>query len=116
MEIRGIFPALVTPFTSTGTLFFSAIKENIHRYNRTGVAGYVVLGSTRESVLLSREKADPIFPHPPGPAAPGKILIAGTGAESTAETIARTNRAASLGYHVALVKTPYYYKPAYRAG
>jgi 4-hydroxy-2-oxoglutarate aldolase len=46
---------------------------------------------------------------------PGKLLIAGTGAESTAETIARTKRAASLGYDVALVKTPYYYKPAYKA-
>jgi len=44
----------------------------------------------------------------------GKLLIAGTGAESTAETIARTKRAAVLGYDVALVKTPYYYKPAYK--
>ena len=42
------------------------------------------------------------------------MLIAGTGAESTAETIERTKRAAELGYHVALVKTPYYYKPMYK--
>jgi 4-hydroxy-2-oxoglutarate aldolase len=48
-------------------------------------------------------------------AAPGKLLIAGTGAESTAETILRTKRAASFGYDVALVKTPYYYKPAYNS-
>ena len=41
-------------------------------------------------------------------------LIAGTGAESTAETAERTKRAAELGYHVALVKTPYYYKPMYK--
>jgi len=115
MEIRGIFPALVTPFTSTGTLFFSAIKENIHRYNQTGVAGYVVLGSTGESVLLSSDEADSVLVASKEAAAPGKILIAGTGVESTAETIARTKRAASLGYHVALVKTPFYYKPMYRA-
>jgi 4-hydroxy-2-oxoglutarate aldolase len=44
----------------------------------------------------------------------GMRLIAGTGAESTAETIARTKRAAELGYHAALVKTPHYYKPAYK--
>jgi 4-hydroxy-2-oxoglutarate aldolase len=43
-------------------------------------------------------------------AAGDKILIAGTGVDSTAETIARTNRAAELGYHAALVKTPFYYK------
>src|SRR5208337_2500566 len=47
-------------------------------------------------------------------AAPGKRLIAGTGAESTAETIERTKRAAELGYHAALIKTPYYYKPLYK--
>jgi 4-hydroxy-2-oxoglutarate aldolase len=41
------------------------------------------------------------------------LLIAGTGAESTAETIERTKRAAELGYQFALVKTPYYYKPLY---
>src|SRR5256884_1286675 len=43
-----------------------------------------------------------------------KKLIAGTGVESTTETIERTKRAAQLGYDAALVKTPYYYKPAYK--
>ena len=114
MEIRGIFPALTTPFTSGDTLYFSAIKENIHRYNQTGLAGYVVLGSTGESIMLSGEEADSVLAAFKETAAPGKILIAGTGAESTAETIGRTKRAASLGYQVALVKTPYYYKPVYR--
>src|SRR5271163_1324245 len=47
-------------------------------------------------------------------AGPEMRLIAGTGAESTSETIDRTKRAAELGYHVALVKTPYYYKPMYK--
>src|SRR5260370_1357104 len=47
-------------------------------------------------------------------AAKGKKLPAGTGAESTAETIERTKRAAELGYDAALVKTPYYYKTAYK--
>src|SRR5260370_2845668 len=61
----------------------------------------------RGSDLFSRAEKDA--------AAPGKILIAGTAAESTPATIARTKRAAALGYQVPLVKTPYYYKPAYRA-
>ena len=115
MEIRGIFPALVTPFTSDESVSLAAVKETIRRYNQTGLAGYVVLGSTGEAVMLSREEADSILVAAKEAAAPEKILIAGTGAESTAETIARTKRAAALGYHVALVKTPYYYKPVYRA-
>src|SRR5258708_6617068 len=47
-------------------------------------------------------------------AAKGKKLLAGAGAESTAETIERTKRAAELGYDAVLVKTPEYYKPAYK--
>jgi 4-hydroxy-2-oxoglutarate aldolase len=115
MVIRGIFPALTTPFQSDESVHVSALKENIQRYNQTGVAGYVVLGSTGESVMLSRDEADSIFVAVRDSAASDKLLIAGTGAESTAETIVRTKRAAQLGYPVALVKTPYYYKPVYRA-
>jgi 4-hydroxy-2-oxoglutarate aldolase len=115
MEIRGIFPALVTPFASDASVSLPAVKENIRRYNQTGLAGYVVLGSTGETVLLSREEADSVLVAAKEAAAPDKLLIAGTGAESTVETIARTKRAAALGYQVALVKTPYYYKPVYRA-
>jgi 4-hydroxy-2-oxoglutarate aldolase len=75
----------------------------------------VVLGSTGESVLLSSFEADSLLIAGKVGAAPGRLLIAGTGAESTAETIARTKRAANLGYDIALVKTPYYYKPAYNS-
>jgi len=115
MNVSGIFPALTTPFGADGSVSLSGMKHNIGLYNRIGLAGYVVLGSTGEAVLLSREEAEALLTAVREAAAPGKILIAGTGAESTAETIARTKRAAALGYQVALVKTPYYYKPAYRA-
>jgi 4-hydroxy-tetrahydrodipicolinate synthase len=115
MQIRGIFPALVTPFAFDESVSLSGVRGNICRYNSTGVAGYVVLGSTGESVMLSREEADAVLSTAKEAASPSKLLIAGTGAESTAETIARTKRAAVLGYPVALVKTPYYYKPVYRA-
>jgi 4-hydroxy-2-oxoglutarate aldolase len=115
MEIKGIFPALVTPFASDESVSLSAVKENIRRYNQTGLTGYVVLGSTGEAVMLSREEGDSVLAAAKEAAAPDKLLIAGTGAESTAETIARTKRAAALGYSFALVKTPYYYKPFYGA-
>ena len=115
MGINGIFPALTTPFATDGTVSLSGVRQNIARYNQTAVTGYVVLGSTGESVMLSREEADSILVAAREAGIAEKLLIAGTGAESTAETIAKTKRAAALGYQVALVKTPYYYKPAYRA-
>ena len=115
MAISGIFPALVTPFEPDGAVSLRGVRENIRRYNQTAVAGCVVLGSTGESVMLSREAADSVLAASVEVAAPAKLLIAGTGAESTSETIARTRRAADLGYAAALVKTPYYYKPVYKA-
>ena len=114
MNVHGVFPALTTPFAADGSVSVEAIKHNIARYNDTGIAGYTVIGSTGESVLLSRKEIDTVWAAVKEAAAPGKKLIAGTGAESTAETIDRTKRAAEFGYHVALVKTPYYYKPAYK--
>ncbi len=113
MDLSGIYPALTTPFAPDGSVSLSDVKHNIERYNHTGLAGYVVLGSTGENVLLSRPEMDGILAAVKEVAGKDKRLIAGTGAESTAETIDRTKRAAELGYQFALVKTPYYYKPMY---
>ncbi|MFI5097916.1 MAG: 4-hydroxy-tetrahydrodipicolinate synthase [Candidatus Acidiferrales bacterium] len=115
MKFQGIFPALTTPFEVDGWVSLGGLKENIRRYNKTGLAGYLVLGSTGEAVMLQRAEGDAVLAAVKEVAAPEKLLIAGTGAESTAETIARTKRAAALGYQAALVKTPYFYKPVYRA-
>jgi 4-hydroxy-2-oxoglutarate aldolase len=114
LDLAGIFPALTTPFAADGGVSLEDVKHNIRRYNETELAGYVVLGSTGESVLLQSSEMDAVLGAVKETAAAGKILIAGSGAESTADTIARTKRAADFGYAVALVKTPYYYKPAYK--
>jgi 4-hydroxy-2-oxoglutarate aldolase len=114
MNLAGVFPALTTPLAADGSVSIEDIKHNIIKYNSTGLAGYVAIGSTGESVLLSRKEGDAVLMAVKESAAPGMRLIAGTGAESTAETIERTKRAAELGYHAALVKTPYYYKPLYK--
>ena len=111
MNLHGIFPPLTTPFATDGTIAPAKLVENIARYNRIALAGYVLNGSTSESVLLRWEEIYRLWEAAKGAAAPGKILIAGTGAESTAETIEHTNRAASLGFDAALVRTPHFYKP-----
>jgi 4-hydroxy-2-oxoglutarate aldolase len=110
----GVFAALTTPFAHDSLVSLADLKHNVHRYNQTDLAGYVAVGSTGESVLLTRAEMDGILITVKEAAAKGKKLLAGTGAESTAETIERTKRAAELGYDAALVKTPYYYKPAYK--
>lgn len=114
MDVSGIFPALTTPFASDGSVSIADLKHNIQQYNKIGLAGYVVMGSTGESVLLSKSEMEAILIAVKETASRDKKLIAGTGAESTAETVERTKRAAELGYDAALVKTPYYYKPVYK--
>jgi len=107
----GIFPPLTTPFAPDGSLALDRLRDNVAKYNRTGLAGYVLNGSTGESVLLSWAEVERVWAVAREAASPEKILIAGTGAESTAETIEQTNRAAKLGYRAALVRTPSYFKP-----
>lgn len=112
MNLHGIFPPLATPFAADGGLALDRFRDNIAIYNRIGLAGYVLNGSTSESVLLTWPEVERVWAEAKKHAAPGKVLIAGTGAESTAETIEHTNRAASLGCDAALVRTPSFYKPA----
>ncbi len=112
MNLQGIFPPLTTPFNPDGTLALARLRENIARYNPMRLAGYVLNGSTSESVLLRWEEVYRVWETAKQVAAPEKTLIAGAGAESTAETIEHTNRAASLGFDAALVRTPSFYKPA----
>ncbi len=114
MIFSGVFAALTTPYAHDGSVSLGDLKHNVHRYNGTDLAGYAVVGSTGEAVLLTRAEMDGILVTAKESAGKEKKLIAGTGAESTAETIERTKRAAELGYDAALVKTPHYYKPAYK--
>jgi 4-hydroxy-2-oxoglutarate aldolase len=112
MKLVGIFAPLTTPFAPDGSVAYSSLRENIARYNRTDLAGYAINGSTGESVLLRCDEIYRIWEEARNTAAPGKILIAGAGAEATEETIEHANRAAALGFDAALIRTPSFYKPA----
>lgn len=110
MKLQGIFPPLTTPFDHNGDIWKIKVEHNVAHLNLTGVAGYVVIGSTGESKMLTTEEKVRLWEWVVQSAAPEKILIAGTGTESVRETVALTNRAAEIGYKAALVATPHYYK------
>lgn len=114
VKLQGVFPPVTTPFEAGGDVSVAMLRANVEKYNRAGVSGFVALGSTGEAVLLTWPESERVLAAVAEAAAPGKVLIAGTAVDSTAETIERTNRAAALGYHVALVRTPFYYKPQMR--
>ena len=110
MKLEGIYPPIATPFDSEGKLYKAKVKHNIEKWNLTGLAGYVVCGSTGESVYLTTDEKVQLWEWVAQHAAPDKLLIAGTGMESVRETVELTNRAASIGYKAAMVRTPFYYK------
>jgi 4-hydroxy-2-oxoglutarate aldolase len=115
MLLSGIFPPITTPFYPDGNVYFKKLESNVERYSRTPVAGIVVLGSTGEAIMLSDQERREVLKTARASAAPGKVLIAGTGAESAIETLRLTEYAAELGYDVAMVRTPHYYKKQMRA-
>lgn len=110
MLLSGIFPALTTPFYPDGEVYYKKIESNVERHSRTPVAGMVILGSTGEAILLSDEERRNALKTAIAAAAPNKVMVAGTAAESAHETLRLTEYAAELGYDAALVRTPHYYK------
>ncbi|MGE5644661.1 MAG: dihydrodipicolinate synthase family protein [Acidobacteriota bacterium] len=110
MKLQGIYPPITTPFDHNGDLYKAKVRHNIEKWNLTGLSGYVVCGSTGESVMLTPEEKYQLWEWVAEYAAPEKLLIAGTGMESVRETVDLTNRAAALGYKAAMVRTPHYYK------
>jgi 4-hydroxy-2-oxoglutarate aldolase len=110
MLLHGIFPPITTPFYPDGNVYFKKLESNVERYSRTPCAGIVALGSTGEAILLSDQERRDVLKATRQAAAPNKVLIAGTGIESAIETLRLTDYAAELGYDVAMVRTPHYYK------
>ena len=95
--IHGVLPPVVTPFTPEGKVDLDAFVSNIEKWNDTGVCGYLVLGSNGETPYLEEEDKLELIRLAAQHAAPGKIIMAGTGLESTQATIRLTEKAAQAG-------------------
>ncbi len=108
MVLKGIFPPIPTPFED-GKPAYGPLAQNVKKWSETGIDGFVVLGSNGEYPLMSFDEKIQTVATVVG-AAPEKMpVIAGTGCESTAETIRLTAACADAGAHAALVVTPHYY-------
>ena len=108
-DIRGVLPPLITPFSESGSVDFEAFGRNIERMNDTGLCGYLVLGSNGETPYIDEKDKIELVRLCAKKAAPGKLIMAGTGLESTSSTVELTRRAADAGAQCALVLTPSYY-------
>lgn len=109
LPLAGVFPPVVTPFRDDGGLDVAAFEANLESYASEDLAGCLVLGSNGEAQSLDEdEKLTLIRAARRGVGS--RLLLAGTGLESTRATIALTRKAADAGADAVLVLTPAYYK------
>jgi 4-hydroxy-2-oxoglutarate aldolase len=110
-KFAGIFTPIPTPFLPDDRLDEAGLQRNIARWMQTPLTGLVLLGSNGEAPLLDDEEADRAIDIARAAMPRERVLIAGTGRESTKATIAATRRAAAAGVDAVLVRTPAFFKP-----
>ena len=108
-KLHGIMPPIATPFVNDEVAYDKLVK-NFSRWNKTGLSGFVVMGSNGENVFLTREEKLKLVEAVKKNISGDKLLIAGTGSDSIRETISLSNDAADRGADYVLIFTPSFYK------
>ncbi len=106
----GIYPPLPTFFDKQDELDLVILRRHIQRLAKTGLAGYVVMGTNGEAVHLTKEERAQVIETARTTAGEQVPILAGCGEQSTRATIANCQQAASSGADVALVLPPFYFK------
>lgn len=109
MQLDGIFPPITTPFERNGEVHYTALRQNLAKYQSAGLRGFVVAGSTGEAAMLGSREKQELF-RAVRDAAEDSLLIGGVGSESVNETLALIRHITELNYAAALVLTPHYYR------
>jgi 4-hydroxy-2-oxoglutarate aldolase len=110
LSIQGLFPPLPTPFREDGALDLASFRALVRTLNAEPLAGYLVGGSNGEFTSLSWDERLEVIAAAREVIPKDRLLIAGSGAESTRDTIALTKEMARRGADTVLVVTPSYFK------
>jgi 4-hydroxy-tetrahydrodipicolinate synthase len=108
---KGSIPALVTPMRGDGAVDYAAWDALLDFHLREGTDAVVVGGTTGESPVLDRTELERLVERARARLAGRMPVIAGSGTNGTAGTIALSRAAESAGADALLVVTPYYNKP-----
>ena len=114
-QLSGIFPPVPTPFDDRGEITPTQLTANLDRLARSGLSGFIILGSNGEYVYLDEAEKLQMCEAARAALPADRLLVAGTGAESTRATLRLTKAAAERGVDAAIIITPAYYKPAMTA-
>ncbi len=110
MQLKGTYTALVTPFRR-GEVDYEALGQLVDAQVAAGVAGVVPCGSTGESATLSHREHEQLIAFTIERVARRIQVIAGTGSNSTSESVQLTRFAREQGAEAALLIAPYYNRP-----
>ena len=116
LQNADLLTAIITPFTEDGQIDFASLTELTNNLIDQGCNGFVIGGTTGETPTLTHDEKIALYTRF-GQIVNGRVpVIAGTGSNNTAETIAFTEEVAQIpGIDYALVVVPPYNKPNQRS-
>ncbi|MDF1592272.1 MAG: dihydrodipicolinate synthase family protein [Desulfobacterales bacterium] len=108
-KLAGVFAPITTPFVNE-EVSLKKFKSNIQKYNKTPLAGIFVLGSNGESKSLTESEKISLLEVVLAERGDHQMVMAGTGYESTRQTISFSKKVAGMGVDCVSVVTPSYFK------
>ena len=110
IDLAGVLIPCTTPFDPvTGEVDLVGLRANLRSFLSQPVRGVVIGGSTGEAVLLDEDERERMLEGVRDLVSPDRLVVAGTGAESTRATIRRCQVAARAGADAVLVQPPAFY-------
>jgi 4-hydroxy-2-oxoglutarate aldolase len=110
MKLSGVFAPIPTPFDSSERVDTDRLRKALRRWLTSPLAGFVILGSTGEAVLLDDAESSRVIEAARDVVPRKRPFVVGTGRESTRSAIVAAKRAGRLGADAVLVRTPGFYK------
>ncbi|KAM4750286.1 4-hydroxy-2-oxoglutarate aldolase, mitochondrial isoform 2-T3 [Anableps anableps] len=110
LDLSGIYPPVATPFTAKEDVDYQKLEENLQKYAKIPFKGLVVQGSNGEYPYLTEEERVEVVKAVRRSLPLGKLLMAGSGCESTRATVQLTAKMAAAGADAVLVVNPCFYK------
>jgi 4-hydroxy-2-oxoglutarate aldolase len=109
LDLAGILPPVATPFVDD-EVDLPAMRANVERLMATGLRGVLLLGTNGEAPFVSHDEAVALVAAAREAVPRDRLLLAGTGRQSTRETMALTRAVAAAGADAVLVLTPMVYR------
>uniref|UniRef100_V9L2D9 4-hydroxy-2-oxoglutarate aldolase, mitochondrial n=1 Tax=Callorhinchus milii TaxID=7868 RepID=V9L2D9_CALMI len=110
LDLRGIYPPITTPFNPLGQLQYQQLVDNVHRWSQLPFRGLVVQGSNGEYPFLTETERVEVVNRVRQVVPADKLVVAGSGCESTEATLEMTKKMAAVGADAVMVVTPSYYR------